>query len=130
MSLDFAGDAKKLRQGVFRLISELLHTTGNGSHIELGVSESLQSLTIRAAIDAPSGTEMVLPYDEFTQDACALVEDPFVSAEGRSRPRDMGLALSLTRKVTELHGGTLSVKNCSDGHAVVEMVLPAARLVR
>lgn len=124
------GDAKRLRQGVFRLISELLHTTGSGSHIELGVSESLQSLTIRAAIDAPDGTEMALPYDEFTHDACALVEDPFVSAEGRSRPRDMGLALSLTRKVTELHGGTLSIEQCSKGHAVVEMVLPAARLVR
>ncbi len=126
----FRGDVKKLRQGVFRLISELLHTTGSGAHIELGVSESQQSLTIRAAIDAPDGTEMVLPYDELSQDACAVVEDPFVSAEGRSRPRDMGLALSLTRKVTELHGGTLSIEHCSKGHAVVEMILPAARLVR
>ncbi len=126
----FRGDAKKLRQGIFRLISELLHTTGNGSCIELSVNESHHALTISAAIDAPDGTEMPLPYDDTPQDACALVEDPFVSAEGRSRPRDMGLALSLTRKVVELHGGTLSIERCSKGHAVVEMNLPAARLVR
>lgn len=126
----FRGDAKKLRQGIFRLITELLHTTGCGSRIELGVSESTQSLTIEAAINSPNGAEMALPYDDITQDGCALVEDPFVSAEGRSRPRDMGLALSLTRKVAELHGGTLSIERSSKGHAVVEMVLPAARLVR
>lgn len=124
------GDAKKLRQGIFRLISELLHTTGSGSHIELGVRETHQSLTIEAAINSPNGAEMALPYDDIKQDACALVEDPFVSAEGRSRPRDMGLALSLTRKVAELHGGTLSIERSSKGHAVVEMILPTARLVR
>ncbi|MCE7999780.1 MAG: PAS domain-containing protein [Rhodobiaceae bacterium] len=126
----FRGDAKKLRQGIFRLISELLHTTGNGSCIELSVKHAQQSLVIEAAIDSPDGTEMALPYDHISQDACALVEDPFVSAEGRSRPRDMGLALSLTRKIAELHGGSLSIEKSTQGHAVVEMRLPAARLVR
>jgi len=124
------GDSKKLRQGIFRLISGLLHTTGSGSPIELGVRETPQSLTLEAAINSPNGAEMALPYDDIKQDACALVEDPFVSAEGRSRPRDMGLALSLTRKVAELHGGTLSIERSSKGHAVVEMILPTARLVR
>lgn len=126
----FRGDAQKLRQGVFRLISELLHTTGNGSCVELSVRHGTQSLIIEAAIDSPDGTEMALPYDHIPQDACALVEDPFVSAEGRSRPRDMGLALSLTRKIAELHGGSLSIEKSAQGHAVVEMSLPAARLVR
>ncbi len=126
----FRGDAKKLRQGIFRLISELLHTTGSGSRIELGVSEIGQSLTIEATINSPDGAEMTLPYDDTPLDACALVEDPFVSAEGRRRPRDVGLALSLTRKVAELHGGSLTIEKSSKGHGVVEMVLPAARLVR
>ncbi len=126
----FRGDAKRLRQGIYRLISEVLHTTDSGTRINLNAYTTSQSLIIEAAIDSADGTEMALPYDEASHDACALVEDPFVSAEGRSRPRDMGLALSLTRKVVELHGGTLSIEKSSKGHAVVRMSLPGARLVR
>jgi len=125
----FRGDAKRLRQGVYRLISELLHTTGPGGHIELSVTHEPHSLAITSIINPADGTEMTLPYDECEQDACALVEDPFVSAEDRRRPRDMGLALSLTRKVVELHGGTLVVESGSTDHPAVQLMLPVARLV-
>ncbi len=57
----FRGDAKRLRQGVYRLISELLHTTGPGSHIELAVTYDHQSLAITAIINPADGTEMTVP---------------------------------------------------------------------
>jgi signal transduction histidine kinase len=126
----FRGDAKQLRQGLYRMISELLHTTGSGSHIDLGITHTPNSLTIAAIINAADGSELALPYDECLQDACASVEDPFVSAEDRLRPRDMGLALSLTRKVVELHGGTLSVEHSAKNQPTVQLTLPVARLIR
>ncbi len=72
-----------------------------------------------------------LPYDEPDNHTdCARVEDPFVSAAGLRLPRDTGLALSLTRKVAELHGGALRIGHDRLGRPAVIISLPAARLVR
>lgn len=73
-----------------------------------------------------------LPYIEGT-------DDPFVSAEDSSAPREESLALSLTRKVMELHGGTLDVVRAEcgvPGHTAaatgmrIGMHFPAARVIR
>ena len=127
----FRGDAKRLRQGLFRLISELLHTNSAGSRIELGAEICAGGLVIKAVVDTKEGGALSLPYDEFeTESACSHVEDPFVSAEGLRLPRDTSLALSLTRKVAELHGGALRVGHDPQGKPAVILSLPAARIVR
>ncbi|PCJ70233.1 MAG: hypothetical protein COA62_06405 [Rhodobiaceae bacterium] len=127
----FRGDAKRLRQGLFRLISELLHTNDAGARIELGAEVCAGGLIIKAVVDTKDGGALALPYDDFeTGSACSHVEDPFVSAEGLRLPRDTSLALSLTRKIAELHGGALRVGHDPQGKPAVILSLPAARIIR
>lgn len=127
----FRGDARRLRQGLYRLIAELVHTADEGARIELGAELCGGGLMIKATVEVKDGGELLLPYDDLEEgSACAHVEDPFVSAEGRSKPRDNGLALSLTRKVVEMHGGALHVGHDPMGKPSVMLSLPSARLVR
>jgi len=66
------------------------------------------------------------------------VEDPFVSAEDSSAPREESLALSLTRKVMEMHGGSLDVTGADrsrpglarDMGMKIGLHFPAERVIR
>jgi len=127
----FRGDAKRLRQGLFRLITELLHTMGRDTRLVLGAETCAGGLMLKAVIETPDDGALHLPYDNAKDGAdCAHVEDPFVSAAGLSLPRDTSLALSLTRKVAELHGGALRIGTDPHGKPAVMISLPAARIVR
>ena len=106
------GDARRLRQGLFRLIAEAVHCAHRGSTIKLnlfeeegGIGVTLNEVRDAALFEARQGA---LPYIEGS-------DDPFVSAENSSAPREESLALSLTRKVMELHGGSLSIARAKRG---------------
>ncbi len=66
------------------------------------------------------------------------MEDPFVSAEDSSAPREESLALSLTRKVMEMHGGSLDVSGADrsrpglarDAGMKIGLHFPAERVIR
>ncbi len=127
----FRGDAKRLRQGLFRMLSELVHANDAGARIEVGASPCAGGLVIKAVVALKGGDAPGLPYEGTgTGSACSHVEDPFVSAAGLRLPRDTSLALSLTRKVVELHGGTLHIGHDTLGRPAVTLSLPAARVVR
>ena len=103
------GDARRLRQGLFRLLAEAVHTAHRGSTIHLTVEEDKAakggvSITLTEERDPASlaAGQDALPWFD-------VMEDPFVSAEDSSAPREESLALSLTRKVMEMHGGSLDV---------------------
>ena len=96
------GDQKRLRQGFFRLISEAIHCAHRGATLKMTIEES------------PAGLEFILEeeHDWFGQQQFSDLggaNDPFVSAEDSSMPRPESLALSLTRKVIEMHDGTLQI---------------------
>lgn len=109
------GDARRLRQGLFRLLAEAVHTAHRGSVIHLTVAEQKAakggiSITLTEERDPASlaAEQESLPWFDG-------VEDPFVSAEDSSAPREESLALSLTRKVMEMHGGSLDVTGADRG---------------
>ena len=96
------GDQKRLRQGFFRLISEAVHCAHRGATLHMRIAES------------DKGLDVVLEekHDWSGQGRFSELEsgdDPFVSAEDSSAPRPESLALSLTRKVMEMHDGSLHV---------------------
>ena len=59
-----------------------------------------------------------------------LADDPFVSSENSGIARGDGLALSLTRKVMELHGGTLNIVQNADAPAAIALHFPVERTIR
>lgn len=51
---------------------------------------------------------------------------PFFRSEGFASPDGHGLGLAISRRVVELHGGTIAAANRSDGGLCVSIVLPRA----
>jgi len=97
------GDAKRLRQGLFRLLAEAVHCAHRGSTIHLALREEDGGVAVTLSERRNRDSEQnALPW-------LAELDDPFVSAEDSGVPREESLALSLTRKVMELHGGSLDV---------------------
>lgn len=129
------GDARRLRQGIFRLLSEAVHCAHRGSIIRLRVEEKQRGLAITLDEERDPATlaaeQNALPWLDGT-------DDPFVSAEDSSAPREESLALSLTRKVMQLHGGTLNItraERARPGLTVetgmhIDMYFPPERVIR
>ena len=132
------GDARRLRQGLFRLLAEAVHTAHRGSVIHLVVAEDKaakggMSITLTEERDPASlaAEQEALPWFDG-------MEDPFVSAEDSSAPREESLALSLTRKVMEMHGGSLDVAGADrrrpglarDAGMRIGLHFPAERVIR
>jgi signal transduction histidine kinase len=119
------GDARRLRQGLFRLIAEAIHGARRGATLKLKVraEDDRLLLTLAEEFSGENGisTQSALPH---------LPDDPFISTEDSGSARAESLALSLTRKVMELHGGTLDVVE-SPAHPIsISLSFPAERMIR
>ena len=57
----------------------------------------------------------------FPHKVLANMHAPFLSTKGRS---GMGIGLSISRRIVEAHGGTLSLRNAESGGAIVTFTLP------
>ncbi|MEX0838633.1 MAG: histidine kinase dimerization/phospho-acceptor domain-containing protein [Parvibaculum sp.] len=103
------GDAKRLRQGLFRLLAEAVHCAHRGSTIRLSLREEAGGITVtlNERRDPAAAQNAMLWIEE--------MDDPFVSAEDSGAPREESLALSLTRKVMEMHGGDLGIVHAERG---------------
>jgi len=120
-----------LRQGLFRLIAEAIHCAHRGSTIRLTLGEDSRGIHVRLnEVRDPKVIQMELDaLPDFE-----TIDDPFVSAEDSSAPREESLALSLTRKVMELHGGSLDIvrarKHTPDSKMSIDLNFPANRVIR
>ncbi|MFN4229907.1 histidine kinase dimerization/phospho-acceptor domain-containing protein [Parvibaculum sp.] len=124
------GDARRLRQGLFRLIAEAIHCAHRGSTIRLAVREENGGLQVSLEeIRDPK----ILQMEQEALPDFDMMEDPFVSAEDSSSPREESLALSLTRKVMELHGGTLDIarakRNDPGSSMRIGLTFPSDRVI-
>ncbi len=119
------GDARRLRQGLFRLITEAIHCAPHGAVLKLAVSEAAGeisvTLTEHLAGGATHGDQTRLPH---------MTDDPFVSSENSGIARADSLALSLTRKVMELHGGSLDILQSADAPTAIALHFPVGRTIR
>lgn len=119
------GDARRLRQGLFRLLAEAIHCAHRGATLRLTVREEDGSVTI-------SITEILSESDKLTAQTRLphLADDPFVSTENSGIARSESLALSLTRKVMELHGGTMKINQNAEDPVTISLRFPAERMIR
>ncbi|MES1989672.1 MAG: histidine kinase dimerization/phospho-acceptor domain-containing protein [Pseudomonadota bacterium] len=119
------GDARRLRQGLFRLLAEAIHCAHRGATLKLVVREAHDSITISISEEMPDTDKLLgqtrLPY---------LADDPFVSTENSGIVRSESLALSLTRKVMEMHGGTMHINQSAQEPVTISLTFPAERLIR
>lgn len=116
----------------------------NGVALHVDKEQMCRALTnlIGNAIEAmPSGGTVSLKAQEIAGEIELLVRDKGtgLSEEALQRafnpfyttkPNGTGLGLAYVKKIVELHGGTVMMKNRAEGGAVFRLVLPAASVSR
>jgi signal transduction histidine kinase len=112
------GDERKLRQVMLNLISNAVKFTPNGGKVE--VSTTLD----------PTGARIIAVGDNGVGIAPADIErvfEPFVQADGNldRASSGTGLGLPLSRKLVELHGGTLHLESTPGAGTTAIVRLPA-----
>jgi PAS domain S-box-containing protein len=97
------GDANRLRQVIWNLLSNALKFTQRGGNVRIKLSKSESSVRITVTDTGEGITPEFLPY----------VFDRFRQAEGSiSRKQGgLGLGLAVVRHLVELHGGTVSAES-------------------
>ncbi|GEM_PF-1331654 len=109
-------DELRLKQVIFNLLSNAIKFTPKGKRIG-----------VRAAGDG--GRAVITVWDEgigITEDDLEKIFDPFEQAQRRRGEDEQGtgLGLSITKKIIELHGGTLEVRSAPGEGSSFTMVLP------
>ena len=111
------GDAARLQQVVWNLLTNAVKFTPSGGHVELLASSSNGLITICVQDDGEGIGPELLPhiFDRYRQ--------------GQNPVSGLGLGLAIAREVIELHGGSLVAHSDGVGRgARFEMRLPAAAL--
>jgi PAS domain S-box-containing protein len=113
------GDAARLQQVVWNLLSNATKFSPPGGEIRISVEEHRQGVRVIVADDGCGIPSESLPFifDRFAQSA---------SASNR-RLGGLGLGLSIVKQLVEAHNGTVSASSEGVGRgAVLEVWLPAA----
>jgi signal transduction histidine kinase/ActR/RegA family two-component response regulator len=111
------GDPDRLQQVIWNLISNAVRFTPAGGRVTVSIVRARGADTITVT-DTGAGIEpQFIPF----------MFDPFRQADGASTRAHGGLGLGLTivRRLTEMHGGTVSVTSDGLGHgATLTVTLP------
>ncbi|HEV8473002.1 MAG TPA: ATP-binding protein [Methylomirabilota bacterium] len=111
------GDAARMHQVVSNLVSNALKFTPAGGRI--GVR--LEVREARAVLEVEDSGEGIAEAD------LAIIFEPFRQGRQSSRRGGLGIGLDLVRRLTELHGGRVSVASAGLGHgARFRVELPLA----
>jgi len=100
---DFNGDARRLRQILLNLLSNAVKFTPRGGSATLAVQDSADALTFVVADTGIgiAGEDLPRLFEPFAQ----------ASARSEARAEGTGLGLALTKRLVELHGGTIAVSS-------------------
>lgn len=113
----FVGDAKRVRQVLFNLLSNAV-----------GFSEAGQTVTLAAL--RRDGNIVFKVSDQgrgIPADVLAQVFDRFHTSTAGSRHRGVGLGLSIVRSFVELHGGEVHIDSAPGEGTTVTCTFPAVR---
>jgi signal transduction histidine kinase len=105
------GDAVRLQQVIWNVLSNAIDFAPQGGHVELRVEHSATSVTITISDDGPGIRPDFLPFifDRFRQ------ED-----SSSTRPhRGLGLGLAIVEHLVALHGGSVTAANRADRNGAV-----------
>ena len=118
-----AGDAYRLQQVVWNLLSNAAKFTPNNGKIEISVNQTATHALIQVRDTGPGIDSEFLPH----------VFERFSQADGSTTRTHggLGLGLAIVRHLVELHGGTIAVENRGDGAGAiftVRLPLPSGEL--
>ena len=113
-----SGDARRLQQVVWNLLSNAVRFTPNGGSIDVEVTRQADVVVISVRDTGPGIDPAFLPhaFERFRQ-----------GMSGTTRAHGgLGLGLAIARHLTELHGGTIRAENNEPGPgAAFHLALPA-----
>jgi PAS domain S-box-containing protein len=117
------GDADRLQQVVWNILSNAAKFTPNRGKVEISVSQTNSHVLIQVKDSGPGIDLTFLPH----------VFERFRQADGSTTRTHggLGLGLAIVRHLVELHGGTISVENREDGQGAiftVRLPLPSGEL--
>ncbi len=117
------GDADRLQQVIWNLLSNAAKFTPNGGRVEISVSQTTGHVQIQVKDSGPGIDPKFLPH----------VFERFRQADGSTTRTHggLGLGLAIVRHLVELHGGTITVENRENGHGAIftiQLPLPSGEL--
>jgi signal transduction histidine kinase len=119
-SVEIIGDPIRLQQICWNILANAVKFTPQGGEVAVSLERDSEHARIKVS-DSGIGIEpQFLPF----------VFEPFRQCDS-SNTRSyggLGLGLSITKKLVELHGGTISVSSVKDSGTVVEVSLPLVGL--
>src|SRR4029077_6260732 len=100
------GDASRLQQVVWNLLSNAVRVTPPGGRVQVVISSAPQGIELSVIDDGSGIAPEFLPY----------VFDRFRQADSSSTRRHagLGLGLAIVRHLVELHGGSVEAHNRAD----------------
>jgi CheY-like chemotaxis protein len=118
-----SGDADRLQQVVWNILSNAAKFTPNGGRVEISVSQTTTHLQIQVKDTGPGIEPDFLPY----------VFERFRQADGSTTRKHggLGLGLAIVRHLVELHGGTIGAENRDDRSGAIftiRLPLPSGEL--
>jgi len=114
-----SGDAARLQQVVWNLISNAVKFTPRGGHVRVSVRRDGGAIEIAVSDDGKGIVPKFLP---FVFDAFRQAEGGIARAAG-----GLGLGLAITKHLVELHGGSIEAKSEGEGRGstfVVRLPVP------
>lgn len=114
-----SGDASRLQQVVWNLISNAIKFTPSGGRVEVRLEHADSNAQISVSDTGPGISPDFLPF----------IFDRFRQADGTSTRRHggLGLGLAIVRHLVELHGGTVHADSRGEGRgATFTIRLPLA----
>lgn len=118
-----SGDADRLQQVIWNILSNAAKFTPHGGKVEISVSQTATHVHIQVKDTGPGIQPEFLPY----------VFERFRQADGSTTRTHggLGLGLAIVRHLVELHGGTIAVENRDDGPGAIfntQLPLPSGEL--
>jgi PAS domain S-box-containing protein len=112
------GDSHRLQQVFWNVLANAAKFVPDRGHITVRAEAGAGSVRIRVEDDGPGIDEAFLPriFEQFTQADSSLTR----------QHGGLGLGLTISRSLVELHGGTITAANRPEGGAVFVVELPAA----
>jgi len=114
-------DPLRLRQVLINLLSNAVKFTPQGGRVTLFFQASAQRVAF-AVVDDGIG---------MTREEAKIAVEPFRQIENVlvKRYEGVGLGLSLAKRITEMHGGTLEIESAKGVGTTVRVILPVERVV-
>jgi PAS domain S-box-containing protein len=113
------GDADRLQQVAWNLMSNAVKFTGRGGFVQVAVTRVASDVVILICDSGMGISPSFLPhlFERFRQ-----------ADTGTRRPGGLGLGLNITKQLVELHGGVITAESAGEGKgATFRVTLPAER---